>query len=110
MAWLDWLTGKRDSNELKELTEKVESAKTLVELAWEIGKAVVQAGYEKHQAEYACSEYLARYDGRHAQVKILGKSEPVALASIYTEVRVVPPDFLRGYRTQDELQELFLQK
>lgn len=37
-------------------------------------------------------------------------SEPVPLASIYTEVRVVPPNFLRGYRTQQELEELFLQK
>lgn len=96
--------------ELKELAEQVKSAKTLVDLAWSIGKAVVQAGYEKHQADRACSEYLNRYEQRHAHVKILGMTEPVPLASIYTEVRVVPPIFLRGYRTQQELQELFLQK
>ncbi|MBV8126701.1 MAG: NACHT domain-containing protein, partial [Planctomycetaceae bacterium] len=96
--------------ELKELAEQVKSAKTLVELAWSIGKAVVQAGYEKHQADRACSEYLERYEQRYAQVKILGMAEPVPLASIYTEVRVVPPNFLRGYRTPQELQELFLQK
>ena len=37
-------------------------------------------------------------------------AEPVALASIYTEVCIVPPTFLHGYRTQQELQELFLQR
>jgi hypothetical protein len=37
-------------------------------------------------------------------------AEPVPLASIYTEVRIVPPTFLHGYRTQQELQEMFLQK
>ena len=50
------------------------------------------------------------YEHRHAHVKILGMTEPVGLASIYTEVRIVPPTFLRGYRSQEELQDMFLQK
>ena len=37
-------------------------------------------------------------------------AEPVKLASIYTEVRIVPPTSLRGYRTHEELQESFLQR
>jgi energy-coupling factor transporter ATP-binding protein EcfA2 len=95
---------------LKELTEQVKSATTLVELARCIGKAVVQAGYDEAQADHACSQYLERYEQRFAHVKVLGMTEPVELASIYTEVRIVPPQFLRGYRTQEELQELFLRK
>ncbi len=46
---------------------------------------------------------------QHANIKILGMSEPVELAKIYTEVRIVPPTLLRGYRTLEELQESFLQ-
>jgi hypothetical protein len=105
-----WLTGDRDAKVFKEFTEQVKSAKTLVELAWNIGKVVVQAGYEKHQADRACAEYLHRYEQRHAKVKILGMSEPVDLASIYTEVQIVPPSFLHGYRTQEELHNLLLRR
>src|SRR5262249_9780482 len=101
-----WLAEER----LEDLARQVKSATTLVELVWCIGKAVVQAGYEKHRADRACSQYLERYEQRYAQVKILGMAEPVPLASIYTEVHIVPPTFLRGYRTQEELQELFLQQ
>ena len=102
-----WLTGNRDGKELKELTEQVKSAKTLVELALNIGKAVAQAGYDKYQADRACADYLHSYEQRHGQVKILGMTEPVELASIYTEVQIVPPSFLYGYRSQRELHELF---
>jgi hypothetical protein len=91
------------------LAEQVKSATTLVDMAWSVGKAV-QAGYEVRQADHACSQYLQRYEKKHASIKILGMSEPIELASIYTEVRVISPEFLRGYRTQGELQELFLQK
>ena len=77
---------------------------------WYIGKTVVPGVYEKHQADEACFSYLDRYERRHAQVKILGMAEPVPLASIYTEARIVSPTFLHGYRTQEELQELFLRK
>src|SRR5262249_3235948 len=93
-----------------QLTKQVKSATNLVELVWCIGKALVQAGYTEYQAEQACSHYVARYKHRYAQVKILGMAEPVPLASIYTEVRTVPPTLLHGYRSQEELQELFLQK
>jgi hypothetical protein len=63
----------------EELAEQVRSATTLVELVWCIGKAVVQAGYEKDQADRACARYLEKYKQRHAQVKILGMAEPVPL-------------------------------
>jgi CHAT domain len=94
----------------KQLTQQVKTATSLVELVWSIGKAVVPAGYAEHQAEQACSHYVERYEHRYAQVKVLGMAEPVPLASIYTEVRTVTPTLLRGYRTQEELQELFLQE
>jgi len=106
--WLD--EDKSFKPYLKELAKQVKSAQSLVELVCCIGKAVVQAGYEEQQADFACSHYRERYEQRYAQVKILGKAEPVELASIYTEVHIVPPTFLRGYRTQEELQELFRQK
>jgi len=105
-----WLTGKGESRELKEFTEQVRSAKTLVELAWSIGKVVVQTGYEKHQADRACADYLRLYEKRHGLVKILGMAEPVDLASIYTEVQIIPPSFLNSYRSQQELHALFLKK
>jgi hypothetical protein len=95
---------------IEQLADQAKSATTLVELVCCIGNAVVQEGYKKGQADHDCAQYRERYEQRHAQVKILGKAEPVPLASIYTEVRIVPPTFLRGYRTQEELQELFLQK
>src|SRR5262249_53107587 len=101
-----WLAEER----LEDLARQVKSGKTLVELVCCIGKAVVQAGYQKHQADRACAQYLESYEQRYAQVKILGMAEPVPLASIYTEVRIVPPTFLRGYRTQEELQEEFIRK
>ena len=92
------------------LAKQVKSATTLVDLAWCIGKAVVGVGYKKNQADRACAQYLENYEQTHAHVKILGMAKPVELASIYTEVRIVSPTSLRGYRTQEELQESFVQK
>jgi hypothetical protein len=94
---------------LEELTAQVKSAKTLVNLVRCIGEAV-QVGYEEGRADRACSQYLDQYERKYAHVKILGMSEPVELASIYTEVRIVSPTFLRSYRTSEELQDLFLQE
>jgi hypothetical protein len=68
----EWLDEVKESTKplSEDLAEQVKSATTLVELVWCIGKAVVQAGYEKDQADRACSQYLERYEQQHAQVKI----------------------------------------
>jgi hypothetical protein len=92
------------------LAAQVKSAATLVELVCGIGKAVQPAGYPAEEAAHACSQYRQRYEQKYGHVKIIGMSEPVPLASIYTEACVVPPTFLRGYRSQEELQELFLRQ
>ena len=92
------------------LAQQLKSATSLGDLIWSIGKSVVQEGYEQDHADLAYSHYLQSYERRHAQVKILGMLEPVPLASIYTEVRLVPPTFLHSNRTQEELQDLFLRK
>ena len=70
MSVPDWLTGNRNGKELKELADEVKSTKSLVDLIWNIGKAVAKAGYDKQQADKAYSEYLHRYEQRHALVKI----------------------------------------
>jgi hypothetical protein len=92
----------------KEIAKKVKEAKSLTELVWCIGEPVKNWSIDKQRASRLCSDYLDSYQERHAQVKILGMAEPVPLASIYTEVRIVPPNSLRGYRTHDELHELFV--
>ena len=92
------------------LAEHVKSAKTLVDLTLCIGNALSNGDYNADQAEEICLRYVTNYDNRYSRVKILGMAEPVALASIYTEVRIVPPTFLYGYRSSEELQEEFLRK
>ena len=94
----------------EDLAKEVKSAKTLVDLVWCIGNAATQWRYSKDQAETACSQYRSSYEDKNAYIKILGMSEPVELAKIYTEVRIVPPTFLRGYRTLEELQGSFLRR
>ena len=94
----------------EELAKEVKSAKTLVDLVWYIGNAATQWRYSKNQAEIACSRYRLSYEQKNSHIKIIGMSEPVELAKIYTEVHVVPPKFLRGYRTLDELHESFLRR
>ncbi len=87
----------------EKLAEQVKSAKTLVDLVWYIGNAATQWRYERdhdgdaysrNQAEAACFQYRSSYEHKNARIKILGMSEPVELAMIYTEVRIVPPAFL----------------
>ena len=98
---------KASDTPASQIIEQVKSATTLVELVWLIGKAV-QAEYDEQQADRTCSQYRESYGQRYALVKILGMAQPVPLASIYTEVRIVRPTSLRGYRTQEELQDSFL--
>jgi hypothetical protein len=92
------------------LPELVRAAVTAVDMVRCIGAVVERGGYDRDRAARACKEYSERYEKRHAKVKVLGMAEPIELASIYTEVRVVPPSFLRGYMSRDELQESFLRE
>jgi hypothetical protein len=103
--WLDEeKKGSKPSPE--ELVQQVKATTTLVDLVWCIGKAVVQAGYEKDQADRACAQYLERFE-QYAQVKILGMAEPVPLASIYTEVRIVPPTSLDFFGNSIRTRSIF---
>jgi CHAT domain-containing protein len=92
----------------KELADRAKSTKDLVDLSWFIGNVATEWRYSKDQAESAYSQYRLSYEGRNAHVKILGKSAPVELAKIYTEVRIVAPEALRGYRSLEELHDSFL--
>lgn len=92
----------------KELADQ--SAKTGFQLAWNICKVIGKKTWEKVQIEKAMGRYAENYVHRHGQVKVLGMSEPISLQSIYTDVRVISPQYRRAYETVERLEEQFRKK
>ncbi len=87
-----------------------QSAKTAFQLAWNICTRVGRKTWEKIQIERAMRRYAENYVHRHGQVKILGMNEPISLQSIYTDVRIISPQYRRSYECVESLEEDYRNK
>ncbi len=54
-------------------------------------------------------EYIQNYMERHGILKVLGMREPVSLESVYTTVRVLNNDTIRGFLSVEALEKKFRQ-
>ncbi|WNG37436.1 hypothetical protein F0U61_29935 [Archangium violaceum] len=86
------------------------AAATAFQLVWGAVKNLGHFIAYQDAIHQGMQQYARNFLERHGKVKVLGMTEPIPLRDIYTAAQIVSPRALRGYRTTDDLQEMFLQQ
>ena len=79
-------------------------------IAWGIVKTTGQALWDEIKLREAMASYVERYLERHGQVNVLGMGRPIPLLQIYTDVQIVPPNFLRTMESVEAMERAFVAK
>ncbi|MBN8422207.1 MAG: NACHT domain-containing protein [Verrucomicrobia bacterium] len=85
-----------------------EAAKNLFQLVWGSSKSFFGLITSEKHVRDAIKNYVSRYHERYGRVKVLGMNEPVPLAQIYTEVRMLPPSVLHRYADAELMKQDFI--
>lgn len=66
--------------------------------------------FDKYAIKKAAKQYYKNYLFRHGQIKVLGMSEPISLAKIYTAVEVVDAGTVENFSTVEGLEKIYLEE
>src|ERR1700742_1605239 len=74
-----------------------ETAATAFQLAWATIRKFGKNIWDKATLAQSMATYAQGYLSIHGHIKVLGMSNPIALASIYPAVEVVSPGYRNAY-------------
>lgn len=86
-----------------------QTASTAFQLVWSWIEKLGNTAWDKIKVKAAMRQYAEAYNARHGAVKVLGMSRPVPLHKVYTNVRVVPRNYLSLFKDHDQMHTAFLQ-
>lgn len=84
-----------------------EGAKTLFQVVWSVFEKLGKKAVDRIKIEGALQEYTSNYIKRHGSIKVLGMPDPISLVDIYTNVRIINPDYRNRLVEIELLEEKF---